>query len=113
MDEDNTAALTEIIKYVKDYETKLAEKKDCENKINNLEKDLEKFLDTENKHVHILYSWSSVNEFLYPNGTFPSDSVKNAIKEDVQNIIDRLKQDLVRIDTELWNLSKIITTSRR
>lgn len=29
MDEENTAALAEIIKHVKEYETKLAEKKDC------------------------------------------------------------------------------------
>lgn len=43
MDEDNTAALAEIIKHVKEYEAKLAEKKIAKIKLATLKRILKSF----------------------------------------------------------------------
>lgn len=110
MDEENKK-LEKIIELVERYKVKVHEKSTLESKIREFKRSLESFIDTGNKHIFVEFAHSGGScEQLYPCGIYPSDTVKEAIKTDVLNHIEELEGELMKVNTDILNLSKWITS---
>lgn len=110
MDEENKK-LEKIIELVERYKVKVHEKSTLESKIREFKRFLESFMDTGNKHIFVEFAHSGGScDQLYPCGVYPSDAVKEAIKADVLNHIEELEGELMKVNTDILNLSKWITS---
>ena len=110
MNEENKK-LEKVIELVERYKVKVHERSTLEVKIQNLKRSLENFMDTGNKHIFVEFAHGGGScEQLYISGSYPSDTVKESIKADVLNHIEKLESELTKINTDILNLSKWITS---
>lgn len=110
MDEENKK-LEKIIELVERYKVKDHEKSTLESKIREFKRSLENLMDTGNKHIFVEFAHGADScDQLYPCGIYPSDTVKEAIKADVLNHIEELEGELMKVNTDILNLSKWITS---
>lgn len=103
--------LEKIIELVERYKVKVHEKSTLESKIREFKRSLENFMDTGNKHIFVEFAHGAGScDQLYSCGIYPSDTVKEAIKADVLNHIEKLEGELMKVNTDILNLSKWITS---
>lgn len=110
MNEENEK-LEKVIKLVEKYKAKVHEKSELESKIKRLKKSLENFMDTGNKYIFVEFAHGAGScEQLYPSEVYPSEAVRETIRDDVLFHIQRMERELTAIDAEILNLGKWITS---
>ena len=99
----------QIIGYVKEYEQKVAEEKRITNEINSVQKDIDNMMDTGNKYLMIKFNHGNGYEPLYRESTYPSDNVRNAIKEDMEKYKLSLQEKLRKVHDDVLRLRCVIS----
>lgn len=99
----------QIIGYVKEYEEKVREEKRITKEIDSVQEDIDNMMDTGNMHLLIKFNHGDGYEPLYREGTYPSEKVRYAIKEDMEKYKLSLQEELRKIHSDVLRLRCLIS----
>jgi len=98
----------QMVKLVEEYKEKQQEEIRIQNTINAYKTDLKHFMDTGNKHIRISFCQGQTYENLYRGEDYPSDAVKEAVQNDIEQRIVSLEKQQYKIHDRILVLRCLI-----